>query len=224
MPNHQVRGFLWLLQSFENTIEASHGLFNLFDKKFYKLDLPEAQGKLFKGCSYGWLATIGDDIPIPGSFSSSSPNIHFINPLTRAQIQLPPRYTFTDVSSYVLDKVDKEYAIWNPPPMTPGSFRYVAAEFVNTMWMVKIELSSFPSSEDCLVVAIYGEAANLAWCKCNDKEWKPLHRTGIMFYNGKLHALNCHGKLLVFENICPNPQIKVIAKLPCPIINIIRAY
>lgn len=89
MPNHQVRRLPWLLQSFESNTEGSHGLYDLFEKKFYKIDLPEAQGKLFKGCSHGWLATMGDDMPI----GSNSPDIYLTNPLTKAQIQLPPRYT-----------------------------------------------------------------------------------------------------------------------------------
>ncbi|KAM7524027.1 hypothetical protein LguiA_013929 [Lonicera macranthoides] len=218
MPNHQVRRLPWLLQSFENATEASHGLFDLSDKKFYKLDLPEAQGKLYKGCSYGWLATIGDNMPIGRCISSNSPDIHLINPLTRAQIQLPPRYTFADVTGYIADRVGEEYAILQPRSMALPVSYYASAELVNSVWMRKVVLSSAPSNEDCLVVAIYGEHGDLAWCKCNDKEWKSLHWVAeyndIIFYNGKLHALNCNEELLVFEDICSDPNFRKIAELP----------
>ncbi|KAM7498605.1 hypothetical protein LguiA_023019 [Lonicera macranthoides] len=217
MPNHQTRRVPWLLQSFENNTEASHGLFDLFEKKFYKIDLPEAQGKLFKGCSYGWLATIGDDLPI----GCNSPDMYLINPLTNAQIQLPPRYTCHDVADYVADRIDEEYTICHPN----GTLCYLDAEYINSVWTSKVVLSSNPSHEDCLVVAIYGDRGYLAWCKCNDKKWKrlPCSLPGaiedVIFYNGKLHALHARGILIVFENICPNPTVKEIARLPSSIRN-----
>lgn len=61
-----------LLQAFKNksnpTLSAAidiksnptHGLFNLLDKKFELIDLPELQRKLFKGFSYGWVVAFDD--------------------------------------------------------------------------------------------------------------------------------------------------------------------
>lgn len=91
MPNHQARQLPWLFHALDNNKEASHGLFNPIEKKIYLLDLPEDQGKLFKGSSNGWVATLND--------ISISPAIYLTNPLTRSRIELPPRTTFPDVES-----------------------------------------------------------------------------------------------------------------------------
>ncbi|KAE9450232.1 hypothetical protein C3L33_17858, partial [Rhododendron williamsianum] len=59
-----------------------------------------ATWKLFKGSSHGWVVTLGD-----------SPSLCLINPLTRAQLKLPPRSSFPDVVKYRSDKINNEYAL-----------------------------------------------------------------------------------------------------------------
>lgn len=81
-------------------------------------------------------------------------------------------------------------------------------------------MSSPPSSDDCLIVAIYGPNMRLAYCKLIDKRWKPLptkdHRGktelyfhDIIFHKGKLHALLSAGQTFVFEHIGVGPNLNV---------------
>ncbi|KAM7523744.1 hypothetical protein LguiA_013646 [Lonicera macranthoides] len=106
LPNQQEKQLPWLLQTYENGVEATRGLFNPFEKKFYHLHLSKAQGKLFRGSSHGWVVTI-EDIT-----SKSLVGMYLINPLTRAQVQLPPRSTFPDVKDYHPNKVGEEYVLF----------------------------------------------------------------------------------------------------------------
>ena len=80
------------------------------------INLPELQGKLFKGSSHGWILTVQDipivqvdDTPIR---SINTADIFIINPLTGVRIQFPPRYTFPDVEDFVADR-ESEYCFRN---------------------------------------------------------------------------------------------------------------
>ncbi|KAM7510893.1 hypothetical protein LguiB_009768 [Lonicera macranthoides] len=214
LPNQQVRQLPWLLQAFDKGAEATHGLFNPFEKKFYHLDLPEAKGKLFKGSSHGWVVTIED-------ITSSHPaDMYLINPLTRARIQLPPRSAFPDVKDYHPNKVGEEYTLFCEDDV---DFFVTDLEHL-TLLLDKVVLSSNPSSEDCVVVAIYGESGRLAFCKCNDDKWTRLDLPApyasylfedIKFYQQKLYAVRSCGELVVIEDIGPNPKVtRIVAPNP----------
>ncbi|KAM7529498.1 hypothetical protein LguiB_032908 [Lonicera macranthoides] len=159
MPNHQARQLPWLFHALDNNKEASHGLFNPIEKKVYLLDLPEDQGKLFKGSSNGWVATL-NDIGI-------SPAIYLTNPLTRSRIELPPRTTFPDVESYDPERLNDEYALLLPDGS--GTLLH-GATIVNRNLMDKIVFSSTPSRDDCVVVSIYGSYGRLAYWKRNNEK------------------------------------------------------
>ncbi|KAM7519590.1 hypothetical protein LguiB_018552 [Lonicera macranthoides] len=207
-----------LLQAFENQRNPTHGLYSLLESNFDLLYLPKLQGKLYKGSSYGWVVATDDS---PGK---TTPDIFVINPVTKVKIQLPPRYTFPDVKAYNVDNVDNEYTF-----LTPNGHYSMPSSFVHLHLIEKVVLSSSPSSEDCLVVAIYGEFGNLAWCRCNDNGWTSLSGnfihgnfsptrgspfTDILFYKGKLHAMN-QREIIVFENI-GGPDQKVTQILQTP--------
>ncbi|KAM7524094.1 hypothetical protein LguiA_013996 [Lonicera macranthoides] len=214
MPNHKERQFSWLLQALDNNIEASHSLFNPIDNKSYLLDFPDAQGKVFKGSSYGWVATVED------THSGSPTEIYLINPLTRARIKLPSRNKFSDVKKYRANKVDKEYSIFAFEEGDHEAFDFRSSNEVNISHTYKVVMSTPPSSDNCLIVAIYGPHMRLAYCKLNDKRWKPLpikdHRgktelyfDDIIFHKGKLHALLSSGQVFVFEHIGAGPSQNV---------------
>ncbi|KAM7507584.1 hypothetical protein LguiA_018037 [Lonicera macranthoides] len=214
LPNQQVRQLPWLLQAFDKGAEATHGLFNPFEKKFYHLDLPEAKGKLFKGSSHGWVVTIED-------ITSSHPaDMYLINPLTRARIQLPPRSAFPDVKDYHPNKVGDEYTLFCEDDV---DFFVTDLDHL-TLLLDKVVLSSNPSSEDCVVVAIYGESGRLAFCKCNDDKWTRLDLPApyasylfedVKFYQQKLYAVRSCGELVVIEDIGPNPKVtRIVAPNP----------
>nr|POE88857.1 putative f-box protein [Quercus suber] len=76
-----------------------------------------------------------------------SPELNLINPLTRAQIQLPPIDTFPDVLEYRPNVPGEEYLIF------------------------RVVLSSSPTSNECRAMAIFGEFSELAFCKYGDNKW-----------------------------------------------------
>ncbi|KAM7524045.1 hypothetical protein LguiA_013947 [Lonicera macranthoides] len=172
------------------------------------------KGPKLEGKQLPWLLQAfenNDDASHGGS------DIHLFNLLTRAQIQLPPRHTFPDVKEYQAERDGEEYVLME----NDGDFYFNDSYSIRLILVSKIVLSSPPSSDDCVVVAICGEYGRLAWCKLNDKKWTPLENSGgpprfqdVIFHNNKLHALNCRGKLLVFDSIGPNPEVKEIAKAP----------
>lgn len=195
-----------------NNGQRSVGLFNPVEKNVYELDFPEAHGKLFKGSSRGWVVTI-EDVP-----SSNPADMYLINPLTKAKIQLPPRSTFPDVKEYHAHKVGQEYVMFH----TDGSNKIFveSAGYINNL-IEKVVLSSDPSCDDFVAVAIYGGITRLAYCKCNDKKWTPLSIKcftkdpidelpafeDVIFHKGKLYALSCWGRLVVYEDISVNPNV-----------------
>ena len=76
--------------------------------------------------------------------------------------------------------------------------------------MNKIILSSSPSSSnDYVVVAVYGEFTKLAYCRPGDDKWTSLgDRRGledIIFYKGQLYALHCRGMLFASDIYAPSP-------------------
>ncbi|KAM7523985.1 hypothetical protein LguiA_013887 [Lonicera macranthoides] len=209
MPLYKQGQFPWLLQALNNTKGATHGLFNLIEKKVYEIDLDEVQGRLFKGSSYGWVVATVED-------NSTNPSIYLINPLTRTRIDLPPRNKFPDIKNYRPDKIGTEYAVLYPDGKT---IYFIDSAHINTYFLQKIVLSSTPSDNDCVAVAIYGECGTLAYCKCKDKKWTALRHyresyEDVIFHRGKLHALKCDGTLIVFENIGPNAKVTEIAAKP----------
>ena len=219
IPNQTEMQFPLLLQALDNNKDASHALFNPIKKKLYLLNLPEAQGKLFKRSSHGWVVTIGE------KHSSKPTEMCLINPLTRVQIKLPSRNKFTDVRKYRADKVDQEYCVFI---YGEGGelFNFYSHDIINFVYTDKVVLSSAPSSDNCLLVAIYGPSRRLACCKLKDKRWRPLLKNNsegipgtqivdIIFHNGKLHALNQTGQVLVFENIGLglSPKVTEIARM-----------
>lgn len=149
--------------------------------------------------------------------AAGSPDICLINLLSRVQIQLPPRYTFPDVQSYSANRVEEEYHL-----VGGGGFfeNLIPSNYVHLNLLHKVITSFVPSSEDCVVVAIYGEVGRVAWCTQNCKNWKSLEFNvngpfeDLRFYKNKLYIVSCNGDLLEVENICPNPKVTIIAPPP----------
>ena len=176
LPNHQVKQLPWLMHPLDNNTEASHGLFNPIDEKIYEIYLPEARGKMFKGSSFGWIVTVED------IHSISPTDMYLINPLTRAQIKLPQITEFADVVQYRPDEVDEEFTVRRCYDV-PNDYQFdedfidewsLSSYDVSLGLLRKVVLSSAPCDK-CVVVAIYGQAQQLAWCKCNDETWTHIY-------------------------------------------------
>lgn len=194
LPQPRLHQTPCLLLQYDDNNVATCGLFSPLYKKFYQLELPElAEGKLFKGSSHGWVVTLGD-----------SPSLCLSNPLTRAQLKLPPRSSFPDVVKYRSDKINNEYALRYA--YDRNAFYTLDGRHVRNFLTKKIVLSE---SDDYLAVAIYGEFGRLAYCRKGYKKWVHLHGDQcpyeeVKFFRGLLYALNCSRKLLICEvGACP---------------------
>lgn len=221
MPNHKLPQLPWLLHTnVDNDGRKSQALFNLCERKSYRVDLPQLQGKFLKGSSRGWLVTISvsqkETIP-------SSPEICLLNPLTGVQFQLPPRSTFPDVDKYYPDRVGLEYRLFDDKEVIVDEDDYfdIDSNHVHTYLNPQV-ITSSSCIEDCVVVATYSGVRKVAWCMYGHEKWTALdiysdtslRRTAvadIIFSNNKLYALNRQGCLLQVEFARNrDPVVKVI--------------
>ncbi|GMI67277.1 SKP1/ASK-Interacting protein 23, F-box/DUF295 Ancestral 11 [Hibiscus trionum] len=196
MP-HQKQDLLpWLLVPLKTKTEigsgTSFGFFDPLEKKLHCLQLSDPhKGMLFRGSSHGWVVNIG-----------KNNSICAINPLTGAQVNLPPRTKFPDVLNYRADKPGKEYAIRT---YDNSGFRFliVSKDHVRNGFLDKVILSSSPQSkEDFVAVAIYGNFSGLAYCKRGSKKWSFLDRRqccDVIFHQQQLYAVYTDGSVMVCD-------------------------
>ena len=211
MP-HQKRDLLpWLLVPLKSKsgTGTSFGFFDLLEKKVHGLELSDPQGKgmLFRGSSHGWVVNI-----------ENNTSICLINPLTGAQVQLPPRSKFPDVRNYRNDKPGNEYGIREEDR---DLFYTISEAHVRTYFTEKVVLSSSPQSEDFVAVAIYGEYGRLAYCKLGDRKWTFLDGVhcyyDMLFHRGQLYAMTADGTIMVCDIHNPFPKmIKLVSPPPGP--------
>ncbi|XWS29138.1 hypothetical protein CRYUN_Cryun24cG0002500 [Craigia yunnanensis] len=208
MP-HQKRHLLpWLLVPIKNKNRAgtSFGFFDPLEKKDHCLQLSDPQGKgmLFRGSSHGWIVNV-----------ENNTSICLINPLTGAQVQLPPRFKFPDVKNYRPNKPGNEYGI---RVQNGHGFYTLSRAQVRTYLTEKIILSSSPQSEDFVAVALYGELSQLAYCKLGDRKWTFLDGvhcySEILFHRGELYALSGNGAVMVVDIHLPFPKMMKFASPP----------
>ena len=174
VPNHQLSQVTWLM--IPNTSKTCRRFFSIFKNKIYNLEIPELRGKLLRGSSYGWILMV-----------DGSPEQTLINPLTRAQIQIPPIDTFLNVLKYRPNMSGKEYLIFRvrshqPSPTKLKKFKTASIKYIRDSFIDKVVLSSSPTSIEYMAMVILGEFAELAFCKLGT-------RNGLLF-KGKVDIVN----------------------------------
>ncbi|KAF9616485.1 hypothetical protein IFM89_029782 [Coptis chinensis] len=148
--------------------------------KTFNVYLPECQGSRCFGSPFGWLLTVGLDL-----------NIHLLNPLTRAQLSLPPQRTFPFQSESYIE---------------PSHLRKIVVfKFVMS--------SSMPNSEnDCIVMVICSQFNSLAFARPGDKAWTEIEspprqaHDDILFFNGRFYAIQASGILRICKIDEPVPK------------------
>lgn len=162
----------------------------LLGNKLYHLELPElAEVKLFLGSSHGWVVT-GED----------SSSLRLLNPLTRAQLELPPRSCFPDIETYRPSDTDNEYGLRG----CLGKAYTFSTKHVRNHFTHKIILSTSPTDDNYVAVAAFGVFDRLAYCRKGYTEWVHLDGdcTGyadFIFIRGQFYALDLKGRLLICE-------------------------
>ncbi|KAK9042153.1 hypothetical protein V6N11_017232 [Hibiscus sabdariffa] len=164
MPHQKQNLLPWLLVPLETKAETSFGFFDPLEKKVHCLKLSDPHKEMmFRGSSHGWVVNL-----------DKNNSICLINPLTGAQVKLPPRTKFPDVGNYRPNKPGNEFGLradTRPPFLT------LSKDTVRNQFLEKVVLSSSPQSdEDFVAVAIYGVSSWLAYYKRRDNKWSALDR------------------------------------------------
>ncbi|GAB4854025.1 hypothetical protein Ancab_022607 [Ancistrocladus abbreviatus] len=159
----------WLML-IEKEIGDIREFYSPSSNRVYELCLPECQGRRCWGSPYGWLVTAGTDF-----------QMHLLNPLTRAQILLPPLQKCRNLNQLICGTRE---------------FRDV---FLNKAVISK------QSSSDCFVIAIYLDYRKMAFVRLGDDSWTPLHCSSqpiedIVLFNDHFFAIDCSQNVLVFDS------------------------
>ncbi|KAL0004705.1 hypothetical protein SO802_012266 [Lithocarpus litseifolius] len=213
LPNHQLSQVPLLMIPPANDASETHcKFFSMLENKMYKLELPKVLGKLLRGSSYGWVLMM-----------DGHAELNLINPLTRAQIQLPPIDTFPDVLGYRPYMADQEYLILRVRPNLPkpAKVQVESIAYVRDVFIHKLVLSSNPTtSKEYMAMAIYSMVSDLAFCKNGDKKWTLIQENDqhinhdIISYKGKFYVLRNDGGLWVGDrNSLPN-MTQLVPSLP----------
>ncbi|XP_059446604.1 uncharacterized protein LOC132178169 [Corylus avellana] len=146
------------------------------------------------------------------------PKFCLINPFTRAQIQLPPLDTFPDVLRFDHNKPNEEYFIYGARRYIPNQKTYSKGlAYFREIFVNNVVLSSNPASNEFMVMAIYDELGEFAFCRSGDKKWSKLKVSrfaeDVMSYEGKFYDLTRSREVWIGDAISL-PQMTRIAPHP----------
>ncbi|XP_038717189.1 uncharacterized protein LOC120010462 [Tripterygium wilfordii] len=158
--------------------------------KFHRIELPELRGRRICGSSHGWMVVV-----------DKRPGVFLLNPLTRSQIPLPPITTFPEIVDFWISELgEEEYHYPNNRLMRSG-------EFMRDRFFEKVILSVNPSlNSDYIVMAIYGDNHDLAFCREGDDGWTSLlheEKFGffdVVYWKESFYALNSDGNVVVLSD------------------------
>ncbi|XP_043697714.1 F-box protein At2g17690-like [Telopea speciosissima] len=183
----------WLMLPYDTREgNGAYGFFSLYNRQFYKLQLPEAAGARIFGSSHGWLVTVHPES-----------GIHLLHPFSRVRLQLPSLSTFPAVlDTFYSNEGDLIYVLRS----SKGCRAAYGFKWMRDAYIGKFALSSSPSSSslDCIVVATYGERRKLAFCRPGDNRWTALKTPwdsyeDIVFHKGRLCALDLQRRLVACD-------------------------
>lgn len=217
----ELRQLPWLMLPFDDDkASCDHcGFYSLSEKRVHHLQLPEAKPnqKRCVGSSYGWLALV----------DWTNPSISLLNPLTRSQIQLPPFTTFPDIPEFRPGKIGVEYVYRSP--FNADEDLTMSVKDIPDFYIAKIVLSTDPTKEDCIAMAICGELRHLAFCIVGEDKncantWIPLQHQesktttykDVVYWRDQFYAVNRSGGLVLCDlaSSTSPPEVKVVFESP----------
>ncbi|CAL9126743.1 unnamed protein product [Musa acuminata var. zebrina] len=171
--------------------------FSILEKKTYKIPCPEPMihRRVYIGSGHGWLVTV-DDIC----------NMHLLNPLTGAQIPLPPVTTLPFVSArHNSHGQIIEFVVEVPYGANIISTLVFSFERMRCIFFQKAVLSAAPDVDDnCLIMMICNNWKHLVVGRARGEAWKCIslyhHYTNIIHRNGKFHSISDTGIVEVWEH------------------------
>ncbi|CAL1351964.1 unnamed protein product [Linum trigynum] len=177
-------------------------LYDLEEKRFQHIELPQGLNKTGRGSAFGWLFMM-----------ESSPSLVLLNPFTKCQIPLPPATGFPNVLEFRSESVGREYLHLDFEGL---QVTWGKKEFESN-YIDRVCLSAEPTSEDSVVMVIPSLVGTLVFCKVNgDQKWtlipggndvdlpKQIHFLDVVFWRGQFYALSQDEKVYVCDLSLPH--------------------
>ncbi|CAI0407758.1 unnamed protein product [Linum tenue] len=178
-------------------------------QQFHHIEFPPGSHNraTCRGSAFGWLFMTGQ-----------TPCISLINPLTGAEIPLPPITSFPGVIAYRPEKVGLEYLLLADDGFTMA----YGKKYIEKSYICKVAMSAEPTAaEDCTVMAIrFNDDYRLAICNPKAESWTLLSDRGIafqdvVFWKGQFHILDFYARLMVCDLSVPHrPKLSLVLDLP----------
>ncbi|KAJ4786347.1 F-box protein skip23 [Rhynchospora pubera] len=163
--------FPMLLQPHGQESEVFY-FYSIFQRKVHMVHVPELSNKWIPGSWRGWLATI--DI-------NDGNLIHFLNPITKAHITLPPLST------------------------CPKSINLTKRRCpLDVEKIVVVSSSEVDTQPNHMIVVLITDVGKLHFCRLGDDRWKKAYPSisniqDVIEFKGLLHAVDVRGTLFVIE-------------------------
>ncbi|XP_052200852.1 F-box protein SKIP23-like [Diospyros lotus] len=191
----------WLMLPHHHHHRRRRGFFSLAANKVYFLYLPEtANRRRSRGSSLGWLLILDE-----------CPDILLLNPLTRAKLHLPPLSAFPNVVNFSFRDIGREYTV----RARNGDIFSHNLAYMRDYFVKKVVLSSSPSNQNFIALAILNQTGDLAFCKKGDQSWKFIedaqsYGEDAIYHNGLFYAVNKFGQIAVCDVHGESPRVSLI--------------
>ncbi|KAF8411165.1 hypothetical protein HHK36_003708 [Tetracentron sinense] len=172
----------WLMLPALNKLTNTRCFFDFYNKKVLELYLPEMYRKHCCGSSGSWLVLM----------DLETEELSLLNPLSRAQFQLPPLIMF--------------------PNVKPKKAR-------NYLHIRKVVLSSRPTlnpDDDYIVMTLAGYGRRLNFCRRGDERWTGIvcpcnSIDDVIYYQDKFYVVSNEGDVVVCDMAYNPPKVAKVA-------------
>ncbi|CAM0880000.1 unnamed protein product [Alopecurus aequalis] len=201
-----------LLYTSESAGDSVACLYNLNEKRSYKLTLPEPpiRTRRLIGSSHGWLVTVDE-----------RSEMHLVNPITRQQIALPSVITLEPVKP-IFDEYGAihqyEFSWHIGARAAYSSPEILALDELRDDLHYKAFVFPETSTKSYIVVLIHNPVRQLSFARVGDDKWTRLlphdDYDDCIYKDGLLYALTTMGELHTFDLSGPVVQMKMIISIP----------
>lgn len=200
-PHYLSPQLPWLLLPY-NPTSTRRFFFSFATKSNYEFDLPETLNQYIFGSSNGWFLMFDKTL-----------NVSLFNPLTRAQVHLPPITTFPEDSIHLFERVgdglvyrDRQLEVDDDITLqkTEGYFHFYA--------LVSQSTNSPSNVDDGLVVFVAASSPKIQYWRPGDEAWTmmdcglPNLVKTMAFHKGKLYLIDWGDSIAVCD-LGPNSVV-----------------
>ncbi|XP_073113458.1 F-box protein At2g26160-like [Elaeis guineensis] len=196
----------WLMLSSDEAFTNTRSFYRLSDRSILNFHLPELAGKRIVGSADGWLLSVG-----------APSTISLFNPLTRAQIQLPPLRMIPQLLQSLVEEADAENVDIEEAQEDQGEEAvrryFMDSDHAKDLLISKAIIIHSDNMNDCVIVMMLSCLGKLVFARPGDIEWttpdQRFYCTDILWHQGQLYAVGMGGAVGVCE-LNPNFEITKI--------------